>query len=68
MIGAGTWYFTSWRWALLPLALAVLVVCQSVSATLTARQLEEWKRCGVTRSAHPSRGWKVCHQNERFTS
>lgn len=40
VIGACVWYFISWRWSLLPFALAVFVAIQSVSSTAIARRLD----------------------------
>jgi len=41
LIAGAIWYFASWPWALIPLALAALTAIQSVSATLTATKLEK---------------------------
>jgi hypothetical protein len=40
LIVAGiVWYFSSWKWALIPAALALITGAQSVSATLIATKL-----------------------------
>lgn len=43
IIGAIVWYFTSWLWALIPLAFAAYVVFQSFSATAVAIRLEKYE-------------------------
>jgi hypothetical protein len=40
LIAGGVWYFTAWWWALIPTALAVWSVVQSVSSTAIALRLE----------------------------
>jgi hypothetical protein len=45
LIVAGiVWYFASWVWALLPLALAFHVAFKSVSSTAVAVRLEAWEK------------------------
>ena len=44
IIGAIVWYFTSWLWALIPLAFAAYVALQSISATAVAIRLEKYEK------------------------
>jgi uncharacterized protein YqhQ len=48
LIAGAVLIFTSWVFALIPVALAVFVMCQSFSATKIAKKLEEFeKQSGV---------------------
>jgi Flp pilus assembly protein TadB len=41
LLAGMVWYFTAWYWALMPAALAVFVVIQSISATAVATRLDK---------------------------
>jgi hypothetical protein len=47
IIAGAVWYFTAWYWALIPLALAALVMSQSFSATAIANRMEEYEAKGL---------------------
>lgn len=40
IVAAAVWYFFGWGWALIPVAICLAMVVQSVSATKIAIQLE----------------------------
>jgi len=45
LIVAGVvWYFSTWIWALIPLAIGAFTAVQSVSATLTAHHMERLEK------------------------
>jgi len=50
ILAAIVWYFTSWMWALIPIALTAFVAFQSISATLVATRLEKYEKS--EKSAH----------------
>jgi hypothetical protein len=43
LIAGAVWYFTSWPWALIPVALAIYVAMQSIIATAIAVRLEKYE-------------------------
>jgi hypothetical protein len=44
IIVAVVWYFSNWMWAMIPLALTILNIAQSISATLVAQRLQQHEK------------------------
>jgi hypothetical protein len=44
IIAGIVWWLTAWYWALIPAALAIFTIIQSVSATAIANRLEAYER------------------------
>mgnify|MGYP001769269125 FL=1 len=40
IIAGIVWYFFGWRWALIPIALGLITVLQSISSTMIAQRLK----------------------------
>jgi hypothetical protein len=50
IISAIVWHFAGWKWALIPVAIAILKAAQSISATMVATRLEKLGSSGESKT------------------